>query len=70
MNIVFANYLNAYKAFNFTAANDALHVVVRNCQRDVHKYVKANQVNVDPNRESMHVLTLHGSRSVYDMLLV
>ena len=60
LEIVFADDLNAYKAFDFTTANEALYVDMRNCQREVHKWGKANQVSFDPSKESMHVLALHG----------
>ena len=59
LEVVFADDLNAYKAFAFTTANEALYVDMRNCQREVHKWGKANQVSFDPSKESMHVLALH-----------
>ena len=46
--------------FDFKAANEALYVDMRNCQREVHKWGGANQVSFDPSKESMHVLALHG----------
>ena len=42
------------------STNKAMYVDMRNCQREFHKWEKANQVSFDSSNESMHVLALHG----------
>ena len=37
LGIVFADDLNAHKAFDFTDANETLYVDMRNCKQGVHK---------------------------------
>ena len=32
---------------------------MHNCQREFHKWGKANQISVDPTKESKHILVLH-----------
>ena len=58
--IVFADDLNAFKAFEFNTSNEDIFVELRNCQSEVHAWGRANQVSFDANKESMHILALSG----------
>ena len=60
LEIIFADDLNCYKDFGLSVPNSELHVQMRHCQSEFHKWGRANQVNFDPRKESMHVLALHG----------
>ena len=58
--IVFADDLNAFKAFEFNTSNEDIFVELRNCQSEVHAWGRANQVSFDASKESMHILALSG----------
>ena len=56
--IVFADDLNAYKAFELTAANNEIVADLENCQHEVHIWSKTNQVCFGATKESMQILAL------------
>ena len=56
--IVFADDLNAYKAFELTAANSEIVSDLKKRQHEVHNWGKANQISFDATKESMHILAL------------
>ena len=56
--IVFADDLNAYKAFELDTGNEVMFYDLKNCQCEVHNWGKANQVSFDASKESMHILAL------------
>ena len=56
--IVFADDLNACKAFELTAANNEIVSDLTKWQHEVHTWGKANQVSFDVAKESMHILAL------------
>ena len=58
LEIVFADDLNCYKDFGLSTANSKLHAQMRQCQGELHKWGRANQVSFDPSKESMHVFAL------------
>ena len=49
--IVFADDLNAYKAFEFTIGKEMLFFRNRKCQCEVREWGKANQVSFDASKE-------------------
>ena len=60
LEIIFADDLNCFKDFGLSTSNLELHTEMRQCQGELHKWGRANQVVFDPSKESMHVLALHG----------
>ena len=42
--VVFADDLNAYRAFSFGTENSNIEKAISNCQRELHKWGRANQV--------------------------
>ena len=56
--MVFADDLNAYKAFQLTNGNQVMFSELKRCQCEVHIWGKANQVSSDASKESMHILAL------------
>ena len=54
---VFADDLNAFKAFLIHIPNDELMKESQVCQDELHTWGKANQVKFDPDKESMHVIS-------------
>ena len=60
LEIVFADDLNCFKDFDSDTPNLELHEEMHSCQRELHKWGKANQVSFDPTKESKHILALHG----------
>ena len=60
LEIVFADDLNCFKDFGLTVANETLHAEMHQCQYELHKWGKANQVTFDPAKESKHILALTG----------
>ena len=55
--MVFADDLNAYKAFAHTADNEAVMLEIGASQRKLHEWGQANRVTFDAGKESMHVLS-------------
>ena len=60
MEIVFADDFNCCKHFSLNVGNETLHAEVHQCQRELHKSGKANQVSFDHAKESKHILALNG----------
>ena len=56
--IVFVDDLNAFKAFELTAANHEIVLDLKRCQHEVHTRGRASQVSFDATKESMHILAL------------
>ena len=57
--IVFANDLNAYRAFPMATPTAVLIAEAKTCQNELHKWGRANQVQFDPGKESIHVVSHH-----------
>ena len=60
LEIIFADDLNCFKNFGIHIPNTSLQAEMRLCQRELHKWGKANQVSFDPTTESQHILELSG----------
>ena len=60
LEIVFAEDLNCFKNFGLHILNETLRTEMNLCQRELHKWGKANQVSFDPAKESQHILALNG----------
>ena len=61
---VFADDLNAFKEYGAEVTNRDIRVDIDSCQRELHKWGKANQVTFDAGKESKHILSRkqpHGS---------
>jgi hypothetical protein len=56
--VVFADDLNAYRVFASTTDNCKIDQAITNCQQELHKWSRANQVCFDPAKESRHILSL------------
>ena len=61
LEIVFADDLNCYKDFGLSITNSKLHAQMRQCQGEIPKWSRANQVSFDLSKASMHVLALRGA---------
>ena len=48
--------MNAYRVFKASAPNEKIYKCLKICQADLHDWGKANQVDFDPAKESMHIL--------------
>ena len=57
--IVFADDLNAYRAFPIAIPTEDMIAEPKTCQKDLHKWGRANQVQFDPGKESIHVVSHH-----------
>ena len=62
MEIVFAYEFNCFNDFGLNEANATLHAEMDQCQRELHKCGKANQVSFDPAKESKHILAFERRR--------
>ena len=58
--VVYADNLNAYKAFPTSVSNKQLYKEEERCQKKLHAWDQANQVTFDPGKESFHVLEQAG----------
>jgi hypothetical protein len=54
---VYADDLNAYRVFPSTTANNNILESLKLCQNELHEWGKANQVEFDAGKESMHILS-------------
>ena len=54
---VFADDLNAFRAFPLQTPNHDLFIASQTCQAELHSWGAANQVEFDPAKESMHVVS-------------
>ena len=57
LEVVFADDLNAFRAFPWNAPNCSLMEANKACQAELHAWGKANQVEFDPKKESIHVIS-------------
>ena len=56
---VYADDLNAFKIFDKEVPNESLVKSMKNCQLELHEWGAANQVQFDPSKESIHVVSRH-----------
>ena len=54
--IIYADDLNAYRAFPLATENEALMQSGLKCQNNLHEWGRAKRVEFDPAKESMHVV--------------
>ena len=54
---VYADDLNAFKAFDVKTPNEDLWGEALDCQQETHKWGEANQASFDPEKESIHVVS-------------
>ena len=59
LEIIFADDLNCYKDFGIHIPNPSLNAEMRRCQGELHKWGRANQINLDPTNKSQHILRLN-----------
>jgi len=64
--IIYADDLNAYRAFTKDTSNEHMFACMRLCQKELHDWGKANQVSFDPAKESFHVLARAGLQAGKD----
>ena len=57
LEIVFADDLNAFRPFPLATPNEQVMAANKACQVELHSWGKANQVEFDPKKESMHVVS-------------
>ena len=57
--VVFADDLNALRPFPLNAPNKVVIRTAEECQQELHKWGRANQVQFDPGKESLHVISHH-----------
>ena len=62
LEIVFADDLNAFRAFPLPAPNASLMAANIACQVELHSWGRANQVEFDVNKESMHAVSHHSPK--------
>ena len=55
--IVFADDLNAFKIYDSAVGNDTIICAMGECQDELHKWGRANQVVFDASKESKHILS-------------
>lgn len=55
--MVFADDLNAFKAFDQTTDNKEVLATATHCQEKLHEWGRANQVSFETTKESFHVLS-------------
>jgi len=58
---VFADDLNAFRAFASSVPNDIILSHAHLCQLNLHEWGRCNQVQFDASKESMHVVAKHDS---------
>ena len=57
--IVYADDLNAFRAFSLQTANSEIYSETARCQKKLHAWGRANRVAFDPGKESQHVISHH-----------
>jgi hypothetical protein len=57
---VFADDLNAYRIFPETRPNEKILESLKACQRELHSWGEANQVQFDAGKEGLQILSLNG----------
>ena len=69
--LVFADDLNAFKVFDYDVKQDSVEGEVNECQKNLHRWGKANRVTFDPGKEQRAVLSRwpgHGSGDPFVLL--
>ena len=61
--LVFADDLNAYKGFEKDVEDSTILEDMAECQKNLHAWGRANQVEFDPGKESKHILATRGRGS-------
>ena len=61
IEIVYADDLNAFRAFDISVPNETLFEQASHCQRELHQWGRCNQIAFDPGKESMHVVGRQGA---------
>ena len=56
--VVYADDLNAYRAFGSETSNEVIDQSITNCQQELHRWGRANQVSFDASKESRHIMSL------------
>jgi hypothetical protein len=56
--VVYADDLNAYRAFASTTSNEVIDESITKCQQELHRWGRANQVAFDAAKESRHIMSL------------
>ena len=54
---VYADDLNAFKAFDSSVSNNTIYEDLEEAQLDLHEWGRGNQVTFDPGKESKHILS-------------
>ena len=54
--VVYADDLNAFKAFENTVEDSKIWSDMNDCQQELHRWGDGNQVSFDPGKESKHIL--------------
>ena len=57
LEVVFADDLNAFRSFPLAIPNTELTNESRKCQQELHAWGRASQVEFDPKKESIHVVS-------------
>ena len=55
--IIFADDLNAFREYPKEAKDETILQDMSNCQKELHSWGRANQVEFDPGKESSHILS-------------
>ena len=55
---VYADDLNAYREFSANTSNADIETSLNGCQKELHSWGAANQVEFDAGKESQHILSL------------
>jgi len=53
---VYADDLNAFRIFDAHTTDEEIFDKCRDCQTELHRWGRANQVDLEPTNESMHIL--------------
>ena len=56
---LFADDLNAYQSYDRNCQNGVLYEEIQECQALLHRWGRANEVQFDAGKESMHILHRH-----------
>ena len=54
--VVYADDLNAFRAFDKSIPNDVFRFQMHRCQGELREWGRNNQIEFDPAKESMHVV--------------
>ena len=55
--IIFADDLNAFRSYPSEVADETILQDMSACQQELHAWGRANQVEFDPAKESIHILS-------------